>query len=109
MAAYVIAQMTVHDIDMYYDYASKLFATTGPYGGKVLAANDAEVREGTLPHIRTVVGEFPDIDKARAWYESDGYQAIINLRKNATNGTLLIVEGITMPPRQEESRQVPGS
>ena len=49
MAAYVIAQMTVHDIDMYYDYASKIAPTAQGFGGKILAANDAEVREGSLP------------------------------------------------------------
>jgi uncharacterized protein (DUF1330 family) len=105
MPAYVIAQMTVHDIDMYYDYASKLFATTKDYGGKVLAANDAEVREGSVPYLRTVIGEFPSLEQARAWYESEGYQAIIHLRQNATEGTLLMVEGLTMPPRQKASAE----
>ena len=59
MAAYVIAQFDVNDIDMYYDYASKIFATLEGFGGKILAANDAEVREGSIPHLRTIVGEFP--------------------------------------------------
>ena len=99
MAAYVIAQMTVNDVNMYYDYAAKIFSTTGPFGGKILAANDAEVREGSLPHVRTVIGEFPDIEKARAWYESAAYKEIIGLRQNATDGTLFLVEGMTMPPR----------
>ena len=100
MAAYVIAQMTVNDIDMYYDYASKVFATTGSFGGRIRAANDAEIREGDLPYRRTVIGEFPDIESARAWYESEGYQAIISLRQNATDGVLFMVEGMTMPPRE---------
>ena len=103
MPAYVIAQMTVHDIDMYYEYASKLAPTIAPYGGKVLAANDAEVREGSLTHFRTVIGEFPDLASLRAWYESDAYQAIIKLRQNATEGAaLFFVEGITMPPREQK-------
>jgi uncharacterized protein (DUF1330 family) len=99
MAAYVIAQMTMHDIDMYYEYASKIGPTIAPFGGKILAANDAEVREGSLPFLRTVVGEFPDLASARAWYESEAYQAIIGLRQNATEGALFFVEGLTMPPR----------
>jgi uncharacterized protein (DUF1330 family) len=101
MPAYVIAQMSVHDVDMYYDYASKLAPTVAPYGGKLLAANDAEVREGSLPHLRTVIGEFPDLTAARSWYESDAYQAIIGLRQGASEGSLLLVEGITMPPRRQ--------
>jgi uncharacterized protein (DUF1330 family) len=99
MSAYVIAQFDVHDIDMYYDYSSKIFATLKEFGGRILAANDAEVREGSISHLRTIVGEFPSLEQARAWYESDAYQAIIGLRQNATTGTLLMVEGLTMPPR----------
>lgn len=102
MAAYVIAQMTVNDIDTYYEYASRLFETTGDFGGKLLAANDAEVREGDVPYLRTVIGEFPSLEQARAWYDSEKYQAIIHLRQNATRGTLLMVEGIVMPPREKK-------
>lgn len=101
MAAYVIAQMQVNDVDMYYDYASKIFQTLEGYSGRILAANDAEVREGSIPHLRTIVGEFPSLEQARAWYESEGYQAIIHLRKNATIGHLFMVEGLVMPPRSK--------
>jgi len=101
MTAYVIAQMRVNDVDMYYEYASKIAPTVQGFGGKLLTANDAEVREGSLPYLRTVIGEFPTIEQARAWYKSDAYQAIVGLRQNATDGTLLFVSGFTMPPRQE--------
>jgi uncharacterized protein (DUF1330 family) len=103
VAAYVIAQFDLHDIDSYYEYASKIFETLKPYGGRILAANDAEVREGSIPHLRTVVGEFPSLEQARAWYESEGYQAIIGLRRNASTGHLFMVEGLTMPPREKKA------
>ena len=94
--------MTVNNVDMYYDYTSKIFHTIGPYGGKLVAANDAEVREGIVPHKRTVIGRFDSLDQARNWYDSEAYQAIIHLRQNATDGTLFMVEGLTMPPREEK-------
>lgn len=103
MAAYVIAQMTVNDIDMYYDYAAKLPPTAVPFGGRLLAANNAEVREGSLLYLRTIIGEFPTLEAARSWYESDAYRAIISLRQNATDGALFFVEGMTMPPRNKAS------
>lgn len=103
MAAYVIAQMVVNDIDMYYEYAAQLAATVIPFKGKLLAANTAEVREGELPYPRTILGEFEDLETARAWYESDAYQQIIGLRQNATEGALFFVEGLTMPPREKKS------
>jgi uncharacterized protein (DUF1330 family) len=97
MPAYVIAQMQVNDPEMYREYAAKFAPTVEPYGGKVLAANDADVREGDPPYPRFVVGEFPTIEAARSWYESEAYQAVIGLRLNATDGMLVMVEGITMP------------
>ena len=99
MAAYIVAQMQVNDIDMYYDYASKIAPTVRPFGGRLVAANYAEVREGALPYKRTVIGEFPSLEAARSWYESEAYQEIIGLRKSATEGVLFFVEGMTMPPR----------
>lgn len=101
MSAYVIANFEVQDIDAYYEYSSKIFETLKPYGGRVMAANDAEVREGSILHQRTVVGEFPSLEQAREWYDSGAYQAIIGLRTNGSaTGFLIMVEGLTMPPRE---------
>ena len=101
MAAYVVAQMHVHDLEKYLVYASKVGATIGNHGGKIVAASEADVREGTPPFTRIVIGEFPDLETARGWYESEEYKAILPLRLEATTGTLLFVEGIAMPPTPE--------
>ncbi|MCH7485297.1 MAG: DUF1330 domain-containing protein [Chloroflexi bacterium] len=98
MAAYVVAQMHVHDVAKYLVYASKVGATIASYGGKIVAASEAEVREGSPSFTRTVIGEFPTAEAAREWYESEEYQAILPLRLAATTGTLFFVEGFTMPP-----------
>src|SRR5437870_13052999 len=103
MSAYVIAQFDVNDVDMYYEYASKIFETTKGYGGRILAANDAEVREGSIPHLRTIVGECPSVEKARAGYEPEGYQAIVGLWHNSTTGHLLVVAGLRMPARDNKA------
>src|SRR5439155_27269770 len=103
MPAYVIAQFDVNDVDMYYEYASKIFETTKGYGGRILAANDAEAREGSIPHFRTIVGGFPSLEKARAWYESEGDQAIIGLRHNSKTGHLFMGERLVMPPRHNKA------
>ncbi len=54
--------------------------------------------------FRLSLGEFPNSEAAREWYESEEYRAILPLRLEATTGTLFFVEGITMPP-MPESRQ----
>ena len=99
MSAYVIAQFDVHDVDTYYEYASKLMQMSGDFGGKLRAANDAEVVEGSIPHLRTIIAEFDSMAQARKWYDSPEYQAIIGLRHKSTTGHLFMVEGMTMPPR----------
>ena len=104
MAAYVVAQMHVHDLEKYLVYASKVGATIGNHGGKIVAASEAEVREGSPPFTRTVIAEFPTSEAAREWYESEEYRAILPLRLEATTGTLFFVEGITMPPMPESQR-----
>ncbi len=104
MAAYVVAQMLVHDLEKYLVYASQVGATIGNHGGKILTASEAEVREGSPPFTRTVIGEFPTLEAGREWYESDEYQAILPLRLESTTGTLFFVEGITMPPTPESKQ-----
>jgi uncharacterized protein (DUF1330 family) len=98
MPAYVIAQMQVNDSKMYREYASKIGPTAAAYGARILAANDAEVREGAPQYARTVIGEFPSLDAARSWYESEAYRAILPLRLKSTTGTLVMVEGFSLPP-----------
>ncbi len=104
MAAYVVAQMHVHDVAKYLDYASKVGATIGNHGGKILTASEAEVREGSPPFTRTVIGEFPTLEAGREWYESEEYRAILPLRLESTTGSLFFVEGIAAPPTPGSQR-----
>ena len=97
MAAYVIAQMSVHDLEGYRQYAAAVRGTIAGSGGRVVAANDVEPYEGVPAQPRIVIGEFPTMDAARTWYESDAYQAVKQLRIDATTSVLFMVEGINMP------------
>jgi uncharacterized protein (DUF1330 family) len=98
MAAYVIAQMEVHDPAKYREYASKVGPTAAPYDGRILAANDAEPKEGEPAHRRTIIGEFPSLEQLRAWYDSDAYREILPLRLESTTSVLFFVEGFSLPP-----------
>jgi uncharacterized protein (DUF1330 family) len=55
----------------------RIDATLEPFGGRfILHGGDVEVLEGNWPgHL--VVIEFPDRDRARAWYASPAYQEIL--------------------------------
>ena len=49
--------------------------------------------EGNPPRPRIVIIEFPSMQQARAWYDSPAYQAIVGIRRNASEGRLFLVEG----------------
>ena len=103
MPVYIIAQMQVHDIETYREYAAKVPPMVAAFGGKILAASDtAEVLESTQPYPRTVLLEFPNMEAARAWYESDEYQAILPLRLKSTTGTVFMIEGFPRPEATDE-------
>jgi uncharacterized protein (DUF1330 family) len=40
-----------------------------------------------------VIIEFPSKQLARAWYDSDEYQAVVGLRHDSTTSNLVIVSG----------------
>jgi uncharacterized protein (DUF1330 family) len=100
MPAYVIAQMQVHDVERYREYARLVGPSIAPFGGRFLVASDeADVLEGEQPFPRTVIGEFPTLEQARAWYRSPAYDAIRPLRQAASRGAVFIVEGLSLSER----------
>ncbi|MCS0634565.1 DUF1330 domain-containing protein [Streptomyces sp. LP05-1] len=78
-------------------YMERVQATLGPFGGTFLVhgAPEREVREGAWPSVLVIIG-FPSLDAARAWYDSEAYQALIPLRTRHMAGDVLLVDGL--PP-----------
>ena len=110
MAAYVIAQLRVHDVETYREYALQVAGTVKPFGGRLLVANDAaHVMEGEMPYPRTVIGEFETVQIAREWYESAEYAAIRPLRQASTEGAVYIVEGMALPAAPHPERRATGA
>lgn len=93
MAAYLIGNYNVTDLDGYREYQQNS-APILDGGGKLLVLDKAsEGKEGDTGHM-TVVIEYPTKEAALAAYESESYQAVVGLRHNATdNGRLVIVDG----------------
>jgi uncharacterized protein (DUF1330 family) len=74
-------------------YLEQVEATVAPYGGKWLAI-DAQVQvvEGAWPGS-VVLMEFPDMAKAKQWYESADYQKILPRRTTHSISDLILVDG----------------
>ena len=101
MPAYLFAFVDIHDRARFAkEYAPPIAATLEPFGGRVLAVSDvAEALEGTAAAERTVLIEFPDVERARGWYRSDAYAPLIALRKTiATTSIILVPGGMSVRP-----------
>jgi len=95
MTAYVIAQIRIHDRTRYDRYAAGFLPTLPPFGGRLLAADEnPAVMEGDWPSDKVVLIAFPDAEKARAWAASPAYAAITVDRVAATDGVVILAQGV---------------
>ena len=95
MPAYVIANIEVTDPKGYEEYRSRTLATIEKFGGRfIVRGGTHEVKEGAWQPHRLILLEFPDMDTARRWYDSDAYQGIIPYRSHTAKTELLLVEGL---------------
>jgi uncharacterized protein (DUF1330 family) len=94
MAAYVIGEIEVTDPATYEEYRRQVMAVVTKYGGKFLVRGGrVETLEGGWTPRRFVALEFPSMEQAQKWYRSPEYAPLIELRKRASRGKLIIVEG----------------
>ncbi|MCY0941184.1 DUF1330 domain-containing protein [Streptomyces antarcticus] len=95
MTAYAIAHIRPETVNEdVLRYIEAIQATMDPFDGRFLVhGREVEVLEGPFPGTVVVVG-FPDLERARAWYASDAYQAIIPLRTDYVPGEVILVEGV---------------
>ena len=95
MAAYFIAQYVVNNASLYGEYSQAAGATIATHGGELVAFDvAAETIEGSPPGPQTVVIKFESTEKAKAWYESAEYQAVVNKRLEATEGFSVISQSM---------------
>jgi uncharacterized protein (DUF1330 family) len=95
MAAYVIADIDVQDPVRYDDYRKMVPASIAAYGGRFLArGGQVESLEGPWQPKRTVIVEFSSVERARAWWDSEEYAPAKALRRSASQGSLILLEGI---------------
>ena len=95
MPAYAIAHMrnVVWGPEIV-EYLERIDATLEPYDGRFLIHGArAEVLEGRWTGDLIVI-EFPDSDRARAWYRSPGYWAILPLLTASAETDMVLLEGV---------------
>jgi uncharacterized protein (DUF1330 family) len=94
MAAYVIAEVSVTEPEVYEQYKLLAGASVVAHGGSYEVRGGAvESLEGEPVSGRIVILRFDSLEAARNWYHSDDYQAALPLRNAAARSRVFIVEG----------------
>lgn len=95
MGAYVIAEVEIHDLQGYQEYAKGVPATIAQYGGRYLVRGGAvESIEGGWAPKRVAVVEFPTLAQAKRWYASPEYAPLLAIRHSAAHSRMIFVDGI---------------
>ncbi len=93
MAAFFIATSRIKDPQKFADYGAGAGATFAPFDGQLVIRGKAgDTLAGASDHQAVGVVRFPDMAALLAWYNSDDYQALIPLRDEAVDVTLVTYE-----------------
>ncbi len=95
MPAYVIALVEILQPERYPEYKEHASRAVAAFGGRYIARGGrVEVLEGDWEPKRTVILEFANMERARAWWSSEEYREGKALRQSITRSTLVLVEGV---------------
>jgi uncharacterized protein (DUF1330 family) len=95
MPAYIAVEVEVHDAERYEKYKSMVPPSLEPYGGRFLIrGGKVETLEGEWAPKRFVIVEFPSLEKAKAWWNSDEYAEARALRQATAKTQMIVVEGV---------------
>jgi uncharacterized protein (DUF1330 family) len=93
--AYIIARVKVTDADRYAAYRQASPGAIEAGGGRFLVRGGESITlEGPDEARRLVILEFPSLEQARAFYESDVYVEARALREGAAEMEMVAVEGV---------------
>jgi uncharacterized protein (DUF1330 family) len=91
MSAYVIFQLTVIDQAKLSDYGARALPIVAVHGGRPAATGELRVLHESRKFERGAIFEFPDRASALAWHESSEYRALLSLRSEAMNCSLVLI------------------
>ena len=95
MAAYFIVEIDIQDPAGFEEYRRQVPATIERYGGRYLVrGGQHETIEGDWRPKRIVVLEFPTVEQAKRWYDSEEYRRLKPLRLRTARGHIVLVEGV---------------
>ena len=95
MTAYVIVDIHITDPVRYEEYKQLAAPTVTAHGGKyIVRGGETERLEGERQPGRVVVLEFPNLERARAWWGSASYAPAKALREASARTEMVLVDGV---------------
>jgi uncharacterized protein (DUF1330 family) len=95
MSAYLVVQVDVNDPVRYEDYKRLVPGSLAKYGGRfIVRGGRTETLEGTWSPKRFVMLEFPNVERAKAWWGSEDYAQAKALRQATSHTEMIVVEGV---------------
>jgi len=93
MAAYFVIDLDIHDAAGFEAYAHAVSAILEQYGARYLVRRrPVEVLEGAWHPNQLTVIRFPSRERARAFYESAEFRAVVGLRWRSARTNLVLVD-----------------
>jgi len=95
MAAYMIVDLEITDLEGFREYQKRVGSTLESYGGKFLVrGGNYETLEGDWHPHRLVMLEFPSVEQAKRWYNSDEYAPVKDIRLKTANTQGILIQGV---------------
>jgi uncharacterized protein (DUF1330 family) len=95
MPAYIIVDVNITNPQRYEDYKKLTPGSLLPFDGKfIVRGGTAETLEGDWQPGRIVVLQFPSMEKAKAWWSSEGYAPAKALRQATSITRMIMVDGV---------------
>jgi len=94
MNAYLVLDLTIHEMESFAEYVEKIPAVISNHGGKYAVQGQIPtVLEGDWKPERLVVIEFPSRDNAKEFLADPEAQALFAPRQRSTTSRMLLVDG----------------
>lgn len=96
MSAYCFFDvLKITDTEKMDAYRQRVQANVAQHGGKyIVLGGQTDVVEGTWQPTLPVMIEFPSLQQAHDWYDSDDYAEIKALRLAASDANAVFIEGL---------------
>jgi uncharacterized protein (DUF1330 family) len=95
MPAYIIVEISIQNPTEYEDYKKLTPPSLIPFDGKfIIRGGKAEPLEGDWNPERIVVLEFPNVERAKAWWNSEGYAPAKALRQRTAHTKMILIPGL---------------